>query len=184
MLVIGIKPGHDGSIAVVKDRHVLFSLESEKDSFERHAPLTPMTIFDAIELAGEAPDVIAMGGWEKEFAVTGHADILTGYRGARGMGLREATLWGKPTKLFSSTHVRSHIMMGAGMAPADDAELRAVLVWEGAEGSFFLLDDRWQVVREVPVLEYPGGRYVLPYGIAYPWYSDYTVAPDGEEAES
>jgi hydroxymethyl cephem carbamoyltransferase len=182
MLVIGVKPGHDGSIVVVKDRRLLYALESEKDSFPRHSPLTPMTIFDLIERTGEAPDIIALGGWVKTDSPVGNPVIFTGYRGAHEVTMREAKFWGKDVKIFSSTHVRSHIMMAAGMAPPDEAELRAVLVWEGAEGSFYLLDERWQVIREIPVLDFPGGRYALPYAIAAPWYPDWIVEPSGDEA--
>ena len=183
MLVLGIKPGHDGSVAVVSDRQVLWSLESEKDSNPRHAPLTPMTIFEVMELMGEAPDVIAMGGWQKEDPSVGQPEILTGYRGAHTTSIRDMKFAGKKgTKFFSSTHVRSHIMMGAGMAPPDDAELRAVLVWEGGEGSFYLLDEGFNVIREIPVLQFPGGRYALAYAIAAPWYADWIVSPDGDES--
>ena len=42
MLIVGMKPGHDGAIAAVSDRKLLYLLESEKDSFRRHADLTPM----------------------------------------------------------------------------------------------------------------------------------------------
>lgn len=184
MLVMGIKPGHDGALAVVKDRQLLFSLEQEKDSFPRHEPVTPMTIFSVMETIGEIPDVIAMGGWSKEgwWYQGVSPDIETGYRGAHTVSLRDTTIFGQPVKMFSSTHVRSHIMMAAGMAPPDDAELRAVLVWEGAEGSFYLLDRKWDIVREIPVLQYPGGRYALAYAIAAPWYADVIVAPDGDES--
>jgi hydroxymethyl cephem carbamoyltransferase len=183
MLVLGVKPGHDGAVVVVKDGQLLWSLEAEKDSNPRHAPLTPMTIFEALELMGAAPDIVAIGGWEKDDAEAGHQlEILTGYRGAHTTSLREAKIWGRRTKVFSSTHVRSHIMMGAGMAPPDDADLRAVLVWEGAEGSFYLLDGGFNVVREIPVLQFPGGRYAFVYGLAAPWYADSTRAPDGDES--
>ena len=37
MLVVALKPGHDGAIAAIEDDRLLFSLESEKDSFPRHA---------------------------------------------------------------------------------------------------------------------------------------------------
>ena len=33
MLVMALKPGHDGSVAVVHDGKLLYALESEKDSF-------------------------------------------------------------------------------------------------------------------------------------------------------
>jgi hydroxymethyl cephem carbamoyltransferase len=192
MLVIGFKPGHDGSIAAIQDRELLFSLESEKDSFPRHAPLTAMTIMTIMERIGDVPDVIAMGGWQKDVVAVGgweeghlfqgNLNIETGYRGAHAVSNRETKLFGKPIQWFSSSHVRSHIMMAAGMAPPDDATERAVLVWEGAEGSFYLLDDKWQVVREIPALQFPGGRYAMAFAIAEPRYADFVVGPEGDEA--
>jgi hydroxymethyl cephem carbamoyltransferase len=181
MLVLGVKPGHDGSVVAVKDRELLFCLESEKDSFPRHAQLTPGSLFSLTERLGEIPDVIAIGGWHKEPFI-GNASIETGYHGAKAVSLRDATFFGQPVKIFSSSHVRSHIAMGAGMAPRDDAPLRAVLVWEGAEGTFFLLDDKWQVVREIPVLQFLGGRYAATYAIAEPFYPDSYFIPDGDDA--
>jgi hydroxymethyl cephem carbamoyltransferase len=65
-------------------------------------------------------------------------------------------------------------MGAAGMAPPDDAPLRAVLVWEGGEGGFFLLDEHWEVVREVPVLQKPGSRYSLLFAIADPSQFDFS----------
>jgi hydroxymethyl cephem carbamoyltransferase len=177
MLVIGTNPGHDGALVVVKDRQLLFCLESEKDSFPRHQKVTPMSTLAGMERAGETPDVIAFGGQMKErgwFANKGPNRTLgAGYLGSRAVSRREATFWGKRVTFFSSSHVRSHIMMAAGMAPPDDAELRAVLVWEGGDGSFYLLDRRWEVVREIPVLTFPGARYKFLYAVADPQFKDW-----------
>jgi hydroxymethyl cephem carbamoyltransferase len=181
MLVVGIKPGHDGAIAVVEDRKVLLSLEGEKDSFARHAAVSPTTIFDVLEGLPEAPDVIARGGWWKDTDVGNHM-IDAGYFGGAAANMREGAFCGQRAKVFSSSHVRSHIMMAAGMAPPDDAERRAVLVWEGAVGSFYILDDRWCVVRGIPVMQFPGGRYALPYTIADPSVPDWVLAPTGDES--
>lgn len=181
MLILAMKPGHDGAVAAVRDRRLLFSLEPEKGTDERYAPLTPMTISSAMELLDEVPDVIAMSGWTKEFQC-GRRMIETGYYGARAVSRREATFCGKRVQMFSSSHERSHLMMAAGMAPRDDAELRAVLVWEGALGAFYLLDEHWDISRVIPVLPFPGGRYELPYAIAHPDYPDSVTAPPGRDA--
>src|SRR3954453_10431261 len=156
MLVLAAKPGHAGAIAAIKDRKLLFSLESEKDSFGRYALLNPLTIVEAVERLGEVPDVIAIGGWHKGAAT--QSDVAAGYSGAFAVEERTARIFGRDVKYFSSSHTRSHIWMGAGMAPPDDAAQRAVLVWEGIEGAFYLLDERWNIVREIPVLDRPGDR--------------------------
>jgi hydroxymethyl cephem carbamoyltransferase len=168
MLVIAAHPGHDGAIAAVKDRTVLFSLEAEKDSYQRFLRLTPMKIFDLMERLGELPDVVATGGW----FIGGSRLVAAGYWDAQAVTQREGSFFGKRVTFFSSSHIRSHIMGAAGMAPEDDAKLRAVLVWEGADGSFYLLDERWNVVRGIPVLRFPGNRYSLLFAIADPSYAD------------
>jgi hydroxymethyl cephem carbamoyltransferase len=176
MLVVGVNTYHDGAVAVVQDRSVLFSVESEKDSFLRHEPLTPNTTFDILERLDRPPDALAICGhvktrWE---ARGGNPLIETGYHGGRTVSMRQGSFCGHPVTIFSSTHVRSHIMGAAGMAPEDDAPFRAVLVWEGGEGAFYLLDEHWQVVREISVLQKPGARYALVFAIANPSYHDFS----------
>jgi hydroxymethyl cephem carbamoyltransferase len=183
MLVVGYNTGHDGAAAVVKDREVLWSLEAEKDSFLRHAKLSPMTVFGALERLGETPDVIAVGGQLKETSWFGGGDptIAAGYWGAQVTNHHEGSFCGRPVTIASSSHVRSHIMMAAGMAPPNDARLHAVLVWEGGDGSFYLLDEGWNVVREIPVLTIPGVRYANLFGIADPKYPpNLDVTPQSE----
>ena len=167
MLILAIKPDHDGAIAAIEDGKVLFSLESEKDSFGRHAPLTPTRVLEAAQLLDRVPDVLALGGWTRR-----HHEVGAGYRGT-GEPLRDTLrLFGAGCELFSSTHERSHIAMACGMAPADDAGERAVLVWEGSLGSFYLVDAGWRVVQELPVLLQPGARYSFLFGIADPTFPD------------
>jgi hydroxymethyl cephem carbamoyltransferase len=184
MLIMGIHPGHDGAIAAVKDRKLLFHLEAEKDSFERHAKLTPMRMLDAMKRLDQVPDVVAVGGSVKEqwWFPGANPLIEAGYLGSRVLSKSEGSFLGKPVTLFSSSHIRSHIMTATGMAPKDEGERRAVLVWEGDEGTFYLLDERWAIVRELPVLRFPGGRYVLTYAIASEDYRDETVEAHGDEA--
>ena len=167
MLILAIKPDHDGAIAAISGREVLFSLESEKDSFGRHAPLTPTRVLEAAQLLDRTPDVLALGGWSRR-----HHTIGAGY-GGTGEPLRDTLrLFGGDCELFSSTHERSHIAMACGMAPADDARQRAVLVWEGSLGSFYLVNERWEVTAGFPVLSQPGARYSFLFSIADETFPD------------
>jgi len=170
MLVAAVNPSHDGAIAVLQDGRLIVSLESEKDSFPRHASVSPLSIFDAIEHMGEAPDVVALGGWLRpRTAAVPH--LGAGYRGQHAQS-RTVRALGKEVTLFSSTHEQSHIMAAVGMAPRDDARERAVLVWEGMLGDFYLLDEQHAVTRQVPVLQQPGPRYAFLYALADPSFPD------------
>ncbi|NYH53632.1 hydroxymethyl cephem carbamoyltransferase [Nocardiopsis arvandica] len=177
MLVMGIKPGHDGSLAVIEDGRLVLSLESEKDSFPRHAEVTPMTFLDVAERVGRMPDVVALGGWEATGGAT-HRPVGAGYDGTAPPELRKMRFLGEQVTHFSSSHVRSHIMSAVGMAPREYHSQQAVLVWEGVVGSFYLLDGSLTVVREIPVLSEPGARYAFLFAIADPTFPDSGAVPD------
>jgi hydroxymethyl cephem carbamoyltransferase len=174
VLVIALNPGHDGAVAVVDDRKLLFSVEGEKDSFPRHSLVKPTSILSVLERLDAVPDLIAVGGWHKGGAQLGMRRIGVGYRGANVTSERDTTFLGQKAKMFYSSHTRSHIMMGAGLAPPDDADRRAVLVWEGEEGTFYLLDERWQVVQEIPILQRVGARYAMVFSIANPQQKEFS----------
>lgn len=171
MLVFSVKPGHDGSIAVLRDRRLLYLLESEKDSFERHAALTPSTLLAICELVDDVPDVVALGGWKQQGTMRARP-IGAGYSGAEALEQRPARFLGKPVRYFTSSHERSHLMMALGMAPRQDAPLRTVLVWEGATGALYLVDSDLRIVRRIPVLSQPGARYALLFALADPTFPD------------
>lgn len=159
MLVLAIKPGHDGAVVALQDSKLLFSLEGEKDSFPRFSIVAPSKIFEIAERLPASPDVVALGGWWKQGA---------GYRGVDAVMQRPGTWFGKATTMFTSSHERSHIMMAVGMAPKDSASVRAVLCYEGTVGSFYLLNHRWQVTSHISVLPHVGKRYNAVFALADP----------------
>ncbi|MCW2864234.1 MAG: 3-hydroxymethylcephem carbamoyltransferase [Actinoallomurus sp.] len=169
MLVMGVKPGHDGALAVIEDGRLILSLESEKDSFQRHCDVTPMTFLDAAEHVGRLPDVVGVGGW-RIAGGSGQKSIGAGYHGVGDPIQRPATFFGKHVTYLTSSHVRSHIMAAVGMAPEEDHRQQAVLVWEGVTGGFYLIDDDFRVVRSVPVLTQPGARFAFLFAIADPTF--------------
>lgn len=182
MLILGVNPGHDGAVVAIHDRRLVYCLESEKDSFPRHSQVTAMTVLDAIERIGDQPDVIALSGLIKGYPGLGEPRIGAGYSGATALLQRGGAVGGIPVNRFSSSHIRSHIFTAAGLAPSDDAEAYAVLVWEGAAGSFFVLDAKWNVVRQVPVMNLPGHRYALMFAIANPGYPDDLREPYNDDS--
>jgi hydroxymethyl cephem carbamoyltransferase len=181
MLLVGFKPGHDGAIAAVEDRKLLYSLEGEKDSSPRHSFLTPSNVLEMAELIGAPPDVVALGGWDKHAAL-GSPDIATGYSGTHRLEQRPSSFFGKPVTYFSSSHERSHLLMSVGMAPRDDARERAVLIWEGGIGAFHLLDERFEVKDQFKVMDMPGWRYAFLYALADPTFAEGTYWPRDEDA--
>jgi hydroxymethyl cephem carbamoyltransferase len=181
VVILALKPGHDGAAAVIADRRMVVSLESEKDSFIRNSTLTPTTLLAVAEATGQLPDVIALSGWMK-YPWLGLNKIGDGYTGDQVGTVREASLFGRRAKVFSSTHERSHIAMAIGMAPREDASSRVVLVWEGITGSFFVLDRDWAVTRRVDVLRRPGHRYGFLYGLADPTFGDAVQLPRLEDS--
>ncbi|MDH6575306.1 carbamoyltransferase C-terminal domain-containing protein [Kitasatospora sp. MAP5-34] len=169
MLILALKPGHDGAIAAIRDGRLLFSIEAEKDSYRRYTDLTAATVLAAAELCDQIPDVVALGGWYRRGAIDQR--IGAGYEGFE-IHRELRTLFGKKVRYFSSSHERSHLMMALGMAPETDAELRTVLVWEGYTGAFYLVDRQMRVVEKIPVLSQPGVRYASLFSIADPGYPD------------
>ena len=181
MLILGFKPGHDGCVAAVQDRVLLHSLESEKDSGMRHEQLTPSTLLALTEQLDGVPDVIAFGGWHRD-ARLGDTKMGVGYGGIDNVEQRRINFLGKEVTLFSSSHERSHLLMSVGMAPRDEFSERVVLTWEGAVGSFYVLDDQYRMTRHVPVLEWPGWRYGMLFAVADPKFPAEWEMPRHEDS--
>jgi hydroxymethyl cephem carbamoyltransferase len=176
MLVVAFKPGHDGAVAAIGDGRLVMSLESEKDSFARYSPLTPVTLLELADQLGELPDVVAVGGWNSKVeagrsALHVRGTFGAGYFGTGSVVTRDSSFFGKPVRYFSSSHERSHIFGALGMAPRGDQPLQAVLVWEGITGSFYLVDAENRVVRTVPVLTQPGARFAALFAICDPTFA-------------
>jgi hydroxymethyl cephem carbamoyltransferase len=165
MLVLAVKPGHDGSVVALDDGRLLFSLEGEKDTWRRHARTQSDAVLDAAELLGRMPDVIVLSGWFKHRL---EEPLGAGYHGPHKMVTREGRMFGKAVTMFTDSHERSHILGAIGMGPKHDGPERAVLVWEGNVGSLYLVNDRWEVTKTVEVLSRPGHRWSNLWGIADP----------------
>ena len=155
---------------------MLFSFEAEKDSYRRYAELDATTILNALEHLGAIPDVVAFGGSIKGGWPVAQPHIGAGYLGAQRTDERRMNFLGKWVTSSSTTHERSHIMSAVGLAPRDDSSQRAVLVWEGGIGSFYLMDDRWAITREVGLMWGPGTRYANLFALADPTFPDVGLA--------
>ena len=73
MNILSYKPDHDGAIAYLKDAHLQFSIEAEKNSNYRYSPISTHDVFSALGELDELPDVICAGGWwPREAQVLGY----------------------------------------------------------------------------------------------------------------
>src|SRR5258708_3958098 len=166
-LILSINPGHDGAIALVKDRRLLLSLEAERDSRPRHMPANAYFLLDVICGMTEIPAVVAISGWGNGFPFQ---SASTPYHGVNEdcTKLRKTNVFGHRTTVFESTHERSHIFCTYGLSPYPQGEPCYVLVWEGEIGCFYEVDAKMRIQPYGPVLSTPGYKYAFLFDLADP----------------
>jgi predicted NodU family carbamoyl transferase len=170
--IISYNAGHDGAVAYLKGAHLLASIEAEKNSNYRHSPVSSHDVFDALGELDEIPDVICTGGWwpREKHLLGSHA--FAGYRGVlKGdVIVDKRRLLGRPVHYFSSSHERSHLLCAFGMSSLPKGTPCYALVWEGAIGAFYEIDSELNITLLADVLNQPGNRYILLYGLADPTF--------------
>ncbi|WP_379964489.1 carbamoyltransferase C-terminal domain-containing protein [Epilithonimonas sp. UC225_85] len=170
MNILSYNPGHDGSIAYLKDGKLMFSLEAEKNSNYRYSPISSHDVIRILGEIEEVPDLICTGGWwPREEPVLGISSHV-GYRGIEnnGINIRKHKMLGKNVTHFSSSHERSHIFCAFGMSNLPKGIPFYALLWEGAIGSFYEIDSEMNIKLIGDVLNEPGNRYTSIYGLADP----------------
>ena len=172
MNILSYKPDHDGAIAYLKDAHLQFSIEAEKNSNYRYSPISIHDVFNTLGELDELPDVICTGGWwPREAQLLGsHAHVE--YRGVTKSDVivDKRRLLGKPVHYFSSSHERSHLLCAFGMSSLPKGTPCYALVWEGAIGAFYEIDSELNITLLADVLNEPGNRYASVYGLADPTF--------------
>jgi predicted NodU family carbamoyl transferase len=165
--ILGLKEGHDGSIALIEDGRLIFCIEAEKDSYPRCWNLTAELVARAGRLVPGIPDVVAIGGWVKGI-YSSERGSLAGYFGCDQADniIEDASFFGAPVKMFSSTHERSHIWNAYAMSPLPQGEPCYVLVWEGNIGNFYFVDEELRIEDYGPVMVDPGNKYSFLYHLA------------------
>jgi len=173
VLIYSMKPGHDGAVAVIdtEKRELIFSHEAEKDSFPRYEVFNPKLFIDTACMT-DFPDVIAMSGWAKG-GYSAKAGIGAGYYGHQSSNIdtSEKTLFGKKTHLFSSSHLRSHIMSAYALSPYEQGQPCYILVWEGGMGDFYHIDQGLNITHLKSVMVTPGNKYAFLYALADPTFA-------------
>ncbi|MCP1558829.1 UNVERIFIED_ORG: putative NodU family carbamoyl transferase [Methylobacterium sp. SuP10 SLI 274] len=174
MKILSYNPGHDGAVVLLHDARLTFSIEAEKDSNYRHSNVTVADLLDAAGELENIPDVICMGGWwprdHHEYMYGSRKN--GGYHGLSEEGAKHSRvrLMGTEVDYFSSSHERSHILCAFGMSNLPAGTPCYALVWEGDIGTFYEVDRHLNIVRLGNVIEQPGNRYGLAYGLADPTF--------------
>lgn len=186
MNILSYNPGHDGAVAHLRDGRLVYSLEAEKDSNYRYSPVSSPDILRAIGEMDEAPEVICMGGWwplDHHEYLHGSNDTA-GYRGigANDIAVSQRLFLKKQVDFFSSSHERSHILCAFGMSGLPKGTPCYALVWEGAIGAFYEIDAALNITLIADVLNQPGNRYGLLYGLADPTFPKTGLYPRFSDA--
>jgi len=172
--ILAHNPGHDGAVVQLRDGRLVVSIEAEKDSNYRYSPLSGPDMLKAIGEFDAVPDVIAVGGWWPR----DHHEFLHGSTGRAGYrGIEDAEIvtgrvqfFGREVDYVSSSHERSHLMCAYGLSHLPQGTPCYALVWEGAIGAFYHIDRALKITLIGNVLNQPGNRYGLVYGLADPTF--------------
>lgn len=171
MNIFSMKPGHDGSVAVINtdSAELVFSWEAEKDSFPRYEVFNPELLISSSTKMLKIPDVFAVSGWAKG-GFAANSNIGAGYYGFDESNIisEERNFFGHPSQYFSSTHLRSHIISAYAMSPFHQGQTCYALVWEGAMGDFYLVDENVEIKHLGNVMITPGNKYGFLYALADP----------------
>lgn len=174
MKILSYNPGHDGAIAYLKDAHLVFSIEAEKNSNYRYSPISSHDVFHVLYELDGIPDVVCTSGWwpRDQYEYLQGSNIHVGYRGVSKNDLikDQRILMGKPIHYFSSSHERAHLLCTIGMSNLPKGTPCYALVWEGEIGAFYEIDSELNIRILADVLNQVGNRYALLYGLADPTF--------------
>ncbi|MBY0567328.1 MAG: 3-hydroxymethylcephem carbamoyltransferase [Hyphomonadaceae bacterium] len=186
MKILSLNPGHDGAIAFIQDGRLQFSIEAEKDSNVRYAPLYAPEILSVLGEVEEVPDVVCTSGWwaRDHYEFLNGSDAHFGYRGVSSddVIVSERRLFGKSVRHFSSSHERAHLLCAFGMSNLPKRTRCYALIWEGKLGSFYEIDADLNITLVADVLEAPGNRYGVLYGLADPTFPKNGPFPRSSDA--
>jgi predicted NodU family carbamoyl transferase len=172
--ILSYNPGHDGAIAYLQDTRLVLSVEAEKNSNYRYSPISSPDVFNFLGELDEFPDAICTGGWwpRDHYEHLRGSDVRVGYRGVSKSDVLvgQRRLFGRSVHYFSSSHERSHLLCAFGMSSLPRGTPCYALVWEGAIGAFYEIDSELNITLVADVLNQPGNRYGLLYGLADPTF--------------
>ena len=91
-VILGVKDGHDGAIALIIGDHLEFSIEAEKDNGLRFSSVTPDTLLKAFHMINKPVTIVAQGGWSRGMS----PDSERGAIGAGYSGLKKIMISSLP----------------------------------------------------------------------------------------
>jgi hydroxymethyl cephem carbamoyltransferase len=169
-VILGLKDGHDGAIALIIGDHLEFSIEAEKDNGLRFSSITPDVLLKVLDRINRPLDVIAQSGWSRDLNPDGDA-IGAGYSGLKNIIHQNRTMVGQRVAYFSSSHERSHLLCGYGLSPFPQGQPCYALLWEGHFGAFYRIDENVDIKNLGRVIDNPGDRFAFLYGLADPTFN-------------
>lgn len=172
MNILSYNPSHDGAIASLKDGRLQFLVEGEKNSNYRHSPISSHDVFRVLGELEDLPDVLCTGGWWGGDEAT-RSLALAPYRGVSkdDVIIGERRVAGRSVRYFSSSHERSHLLGAFGLSALPKGTPCYALVWEGLVGAFYEIDPELNITLLADVVNEPGHRYALVYGLADPTFA-------------
>ncbi|WP_460117864.1 carbamoyltransferase C-terminal domain-containing protein [Pseudomonas sp. S2_C03] len=169
-VILGVKDGHDGAMALIVDGHLAFSTEAEKDNGLRFSSLTPDVILKVLSTINKPLDVVAQSGWNRGSRFSSDA-IGAGYSGLNNILHADLSILGQDVKYYSSSHERSHLLCGYGLSPFPQGQPCYALLWEGHFGAFYRIDQDVNITNLGQVIDNPGDRFAFLYGLADPTFN-------------
>lgn len=170
IVILGIKDGHDGALALIVGNHLTFCVEAEKDNGLRFSSITPDILLKVMNLIDKPLDIIAHSGWNR--ATDSDYDAIgAGYAGLEKIIYYQRTMLGQEVSYFSSSHERSHLLCAYGLSPFPQGQPCYALIWEGQFGAFYRIDKDVKITNLGSVIDNPGDRFAFLYGLADPTFN-------------
>ncbi|MGU9859538.1 carbamoyltransferase C-terminal domain-containing protein [Pseudomonas sp. LF245] len=174
IVILGVKDGHDGAIALIIGDHLEFSIEAEKDNGLRFSSVTPDTLLKALHMISKPVTIVAQGGWSRGMSPDSERDAIgAGYSGLKKIIFQNRSIFGHDVAYFSSSHERSHLLCGYGLSPFPQGQPCYALLWEGYFGAFYRIDENVNITHLGCVIENPGDRFAFLYALADPTFNNF-----------
>ena len=73
IVILSLKDGHDGAVALIVGNHLEFSVEAEKDNGLRFSSVTPDALLKVSYMIKKPVGIVAQSGWSRAHAAAWRA---------------------------------------------------------------------------------------------------------------